>query len=96
MGNFAGRAEGYTEGEFYSLLSISIPPLSGLKGVVISQKNESSCFNPTFGVLTLIATVWVFVETLNASTENQARILSASKLAVFLCGLHTSSAATGK
>jgi len=35
--------------------------------------------HPTFGVLGIIAAVWVFVETLNASPENAARI----RLAVF-------------
>jgi hypothetical protein len=40
--------------------------------------------HPTFGVLAIIAAVWVFVETLNASPENAARIRLAA-LAVTGC-----------
>src|SRR6516164_5279684 len=34
--------------------------------------------HPTFGVLGMVAAVWVFVETLNASEANQARIRMAA------------------
>lgn len=34
--------------------------------------------HPTFGVLALLSSVWVFVETLNASPANQRRIFVAS------------------
>jgi hypothetical protein len=34
--------------------------------------------HPTFGVLGMLAAVWVFVETLNASEANQARIRTAA------------------
>jgi len=34
--------------------------------------------HPTFGVLAILAAVWVFVETLNATPENQQRIWRAS------------------
>jgi hypothetical protein len=34
--------------------------------------------HPTFGVLAIIASVWVFVETLNARETNQGRIRTAS------------------
>jgi len=41
--------------------------------------------HPTFGVLAIIAAVWVFVETLNASEANVARLRNASVLvAVFI------------
>lgn len=41
--------------------------------------------HPTFGVLAIIAAVWVFVETLNASETNVARLRNASVLvAVFI------------
>jgi len=37
--------------------------------------------HPTFGILALIAAVWVYVETLNANEGNCERIRSASKIA---------------
>jgi hypothetical protein len=41
--------------------------------------------HPTFGVLGILAAVWVFVETLNASPENAARIrIAALAVAVFI------------
>ena len=41
--------------------------------------------HPTFGVLAVLAAVWVFVETLNASLGNRQRIRNAAWLvAVFL------------
>jgi len=41
--------------------------------------------HPTFGVLALIASVWVFVEALNAREANQGRIRTASVLtAIFM------------
>jgi len=41
--------------------------------------------HPTFGVLALIAAVWVFVETLNVNNMNYGRIRSASVLvAIFM------------
>ena len=40
--------------------------------------------HPTFGVLGILAAVWVFVEALNASEANQARIRYAA-LAVTIC-----------
>jgi hypothetical protein len=43
--------------------------------------------HPTFGVLAIIASVWVFVETLNASDANSSRIRSASVLAAVLMWL---------
>jgi hypothetical protein len=43
--------------------------------------------HPTFGVLALIAAVWVFAETLNASHTNNGRIRSASALAAVLIWL---------
>jgi hypothetical protein len=43
--------------------------------------------HPTFGVLAIIASVWVFVETLNASEANAARIRTASVVTVALMWL---------
>jgi len=43
--------------------------------------------HPTFGILALIAAVWVFVETLNATDANHARIIGASKLVAVLMWL---------
>jgi len=43
--------------------------------------------HPTFGVLAMVASVWVFVETLNVSEANCARIRSASVLAAVLIWL---------
>ncbi|MEC5292868.1 hypothetical protein VSX64_14235 [Aurantimonas sp. C2-6-R+9] len=43
--------------------------------------------HPTFGVLAMIAAVWVFVETLNASEANTGRIRSAGMLAAILMWL---------
>lgn len=43
--------------------------------------------HPTFGVLALIAAVWVFAETLNASHANNGRIRSASVMAAILIWL---------
>ncbi|ACV25505.1 hypothetical protein [Kangiella koreensis] len=43
--------------------------------------------HPTFGILALIAAVWVFVETLNASDANYSRIRSASVLVAILIWL---------
>ncbi len=43
--------------------------------------------HPTFGVLAIIASVWVFVEALNASDANHARIRNASVLAAVLMWL---------
>jgi len=43
--------------------------------------------HPTFGVLAMIASVWVFVETLNAGPGSQARIASASKFVAVLMWL---------
>ncbi|HDL16276.1 MAG TPA: hypothetical protein ENH27_00340 [Rhizobiales bacterium] len=40
--------------------------------------------HPTFGVLAIIASVWVFVEALNASDANIARLRNASVLAAIL------------
>jgi len=41
--------------------------------------------HPTFGVLAILASVWVFVETLNAREDNQGRIRLASiSVAAFL------------
>jgi len=40
--------------------------------------------HPTFGVLAIIATVWVFVETLNVSDVNISRLRGASVLAAIL------------
>ena len=43
--------------------------------------------HPTFGVLALVASVWVFVDTLNASEANTARIRTASILTAVLMWL---------
>jgi len=43
--------------------------------------------HPTFGVLAIIASVWVFVETLNTSDANVSRIRNASVLAAVLIWL---------
>jgi len=43
--------------------------------------------HPTFGVLALVAAVWVFVEALNASEANISRLRSASVLAAILIWL---------
>lgn len=43
--------------------------------------------HPTFGVLAIIFSVWVFVESLNASDANYARIRTASVLAAVLMWL---------
>ena len=43
--------------------------------------------HPTFGILGLIAAVWVFVETLNVTDGNHARIIGASKLVTVLMWL---------
>jgi len=43
--------------------------------------------HPTFGVLAMISAVWVFVETLNASDANIARLRSASVLVAVLVWL---------
>lgn len=43
--------------------------------------------HPTFGVLAMIAAVWVFVETLNASEANSGRIRSAGLVAAILMWL---------
>ena len=43
--------------------------------------------HPTFGVLALIAAVWVFVDTLNASSSNNERVRSVSKLVAVLMWL---------
>lgn len=43
--------------------------------------------HPTFGVLAMIAAVWVFVDTLNASSANDERVRSVSKLAAVLMWL---------
>lgn len=49
--------------------------------------------HPTFGILALISSVWVFVEALNAREANYGRIRTASILTS--CGWPISSAATG-
>ena len=43
--------------------------------------------HPTFGVLALVASVWVFVDTLNASEANTGRIRTASILTAVLMWL---------
>ena len=43
--------------------------------------------HPTFGILALIAAVWVFVETLNVTDGNHARVVGASKLVAVLMWL---------
>lgn len=43
--------------------------------------------HPTFGVLAIIASVWVFVEALNASDANISRLRSASVLSAILMWL---------
>jgi hypothetical protein len=43
--------------------------------------------HPTFGVLAIISSVWVFVETLNASQANAGRIRSAGLLVAILMWL---------
>ena len=43
--------------------------------------------HPTFGVLAIIASVWVFVETLNASDANAGRIRTASLVVAILIWL---------
>jgi hypothetical protein len=43
--------------------------------------------HPTFGVLGIIAAVWVFVETLNASDANAARIRTAALAVAVFIGL---------
>lgn len=43
--------------------------------------------HPTFGVLAIIASVWVFVEALNAREANQGRIRTASVLVTILMWL---------
>ena len=43
--------------------------------------------HPTFGVLAIIASVWVFVEALNASDANIGRLRSASVLVAILIWL---------
>lgn len=43
--------------------------------------------HPTFGVLAIIAAVWVFVETLNASDVNAGRIRTASVITAVLIWL---------
>jgi hypothetical protein len=43
--------------------------------------------HPTFGVLAIIAAVWVFVETLNASDANISRLRKASILTTILIWL---------
>lgn len=43
--------------------------------------------HPTFGVLAIISSVWVFVESLNASEANHARIRAASVLSAVLMWL---------
>jgi hypothetical protein len=43
--------------------------------------------HPTFGILAIIASVWVFVETLNASAANVGRIRNAGVLAAVLMWL---------
>src|SRR3989344_3680622 len=43
--------------------------------------------HPTFGVLGVIAAVWVIVEPLNASAQNQRRIKIASVLTALFIGL---------
>jgi hypothetical protein len=43
--------------------------------------------HPTFGVLAIIATVWVFVETLNAREVNAGRIRNVGVLAAVLMWL---------
>jgi hypothetical protein len=43
--------------------------------------------HPTFGVLAIIASVWVFVETLNAREANVGRIRTASVITVILMWL---------
>lgn len=43
--------------------------------------------HPTFGVLAMIATVWVFVETINVSDGNVARVRTAGMLSAILMWL---------
>jgi hypothetical protein len=43
--------------------------------------------HPTFGVLAIVASVWVFVEALNAREANQGRIRTASVLVTILMWL---------
>ena len=43
--------------------------------------------HPMFGVLGILASVWVFVETLNASESNQARIRTAALAVAVFIGL---------
>jgi len=43
--------------------------------------------HPTFGVLAMIAAVWVFVETMNVSDANIARLRKASMLTAILIWL---------
>jgi hypothetical protein len=43
--------------------------------------------HPTFGVLAIISSVWVFVETLNVSNANVSRLRSASVLTAVLMWL---------
>lgn len=43
--------------------------------------------HPTFGVLAMLAGVWVFVEVINANAQNQARIKTASLILAVLMWL---------
>lgn len=50
-------------------------------------KNYELLLHPTFGVLGMVAAVWVFVETLNASKNNEARIRSMAMISAVLIWL---------
>ena len=50
-------------------------------------KNYELLLHPTFGVLGMLATVWVFVEVLNASEDNVMRMRTLAKLSTVLIWL---------
>jgi hypothetical protein len=50
-------------------------------------KNYELLVHPTFGVLGMVAAVWVFVETLNASKDNESRIRTVAMTSTVLIWL---------
>ncbi len=50
-------------------------------------KNYELLLHPTFGVLGMVAAIWVFVETLNASKDNEARIRTVAMTSTVLIWL---------
>lgn len=81
-------ARAITQSEFPTLAPAGIvPPAKKVPKETFMSNESILMLHPTFGILAIIATVWVFVETLNASEKNAGRIGNAGVLAAILMWL---------